>query len=286
MKVNTNTIPVEASLTTLKGIVQILDSLDNANVTFKNAGFDSPYKLSADDKTLMAMGQILVGGYNNSYDSLDNKSHKESLRSLESWECNSRGTHGIDKVFISFVDTKQSGMKFVFTPSKFGVVITRGYLLDLVGRSNNLSAEAKKATSNRNDWRRNLRPKDNWTTPRLLDMANAIGELDMSVAETFLTRIDCLLLKSKARTRYSYYSSSAEEMDNAECNPYLSQRFERENFSGILRSVYGEHFNENALANIKNGTYNYRSKGLPLAVIQSELVYAINYNRNLKEVTK
>tara|TARA_R110000851_G_scaffold127909_3_gene260068 strand:- start:113 stop:973 length:861 start_codon:yes stop_codon:yes gene_type:complete len=286
MKVNTNTIPVEASLTTLKGIVSILDNLQSANESFKNAGFDCPYKLSADDNTLMSFGQVLLGGYNKGYHHLSNTSHRDSIQKLEQWNEN-ESNHGIDKVFISFVDTKQSGMKFVFTPSKFGVVISRGYLLDCVSRSNNLKGEANKATSNRNDWRRNLNGNhNNWATPRLLDMANAVGELDVSVAETFVTQIDCMLLRSKSRTRYSYYSTSCEEMERAEVNPYLSQRFEKENFKSILLSVYGEHFKEADLSNITNNTHNYRSKGLPLPVIQSELVYAINYNRNLKEVSK
>ena len=287
VKINNNTIPVEASLTTLRGITGILQHLDTANDTFKRAGFDCPYKFSKEDKVLMAFGQIMTGGnrYNNWNNMIDEKNQRKSLETLEDWQTD-KDHSTIQNVFISLVDSLKSGMKFVFTPSKFGVVISRGYLLDIVGRYNNLMAEAKKATSNRNDWRRNLPRAQSWFCLRLLDMANAIGELDINVAETKVTRIDTVINVARTKSRYSYYNTNDEQMESADINPFLSQRFERESFKYVLLSTYGDFFSESILSSIKNDRHLYRSIGLPLPITQAELVYALNCVKGLKEVSK
>jgi hypothetical protein len=283
-KITNKTIPVEATITTLKGVMTIIELLRTANNVFDRAGFESPYKMNDNDLGLLAFGMALFDG------SIDNYRHDgisdeviKPFKPLVEW-VNEEGNSGVTKVFTSFVDTDKVAVKFVYTANKFGVAISRGYLLDLVARYNNLEQEHNKKTENRNDWRRNLRVESSWFVPRILDVANALRELDTNIAESNITFFDRTLFKNRAGRGYSYYSRGTDYLTSPQSNPYLSQRYEQETVKNILMGTYGEHYKESDLSNIKRGSLDYREKGFPLPVAQAELIYSRNYNSKLKGV--
>ena len=224
-KINNKTIPVEATLSTVKGITQMIELLMSANDVFERAGFEKPYKMDDNDKGLVSFGMALHDGSIDTYRYNISKEDSKQFQPLCDWT-ESGGKTGVNNVFVSFVDTDKVAVKFVYTNTKFGVAISRGYLLDLVARYNNLQQEYNKRTSNRNDWRNGLRVESSWFVPRILDVANALRELDTNIAESEITFFDRTIFHKRAGRSYSYYSRGTEYLTNPQSNPYLSQRYE------------------------------------------------------------
>ena len=146
MKVSNKTIPVQASLHTLKGCSIMLEHLLTANRVFENAGFERPYKLNTNDEMLQAFCMGLEEGHISTYRFASDNAQFEALAPLGNWRTDNDDGSKAESVFVSFVDTDAIAVKFVYTLSKFGVAISRGYLLDLVSKYNNLLEEQKKKT--------------------------------------------------------------------------------------------------------------------------------------------
>jgi|10_taG_2_1085330.scaffolds.fasta_scaffold01889_14 hypothetical protein len=166
-------------------------------------------------------------------------------------------------VVVSFVDSKLERVKLVEDSSKFGIVISAGYLAGLVKRFASLNSAS--STPNK------ACPA---SCLKCLDLVHFIRESGVDVYETTCSADHWVKIKECSRTGY-YYRSNADSQayTKKEISPWLSSRYEPTTWYTIVARNYQDYYGQTEMGYFTDNIEHYKGRPCPTLVVLSECAY-------------